>query len=189
MRMQKSKKFHFYLHICKKSSKFAAEFIYRIQVRGYRLKVIVSCGMLMVLLMMACNRPSKVEEYRAEKHRMDSVRLEEQVRSMAYYESQLDSLLPVSDSLIALFTYERNEKYQDHGYYVTNGRNGLRILVRDDGKEILLYQNGKRIPQSDDDKIDRAEHLQVVIRDIKELEKRIFKTSLEISKYEKRLTK
>ena len=144
------------------------------------------CGVV-VLLMGACNRPSRVEEYRAEKHHMDSVRLEEQVRSMAYYEAQLDSLMPVADSLIALFTYERNEKYQDHGYYVANGRNGLRILVRDDGKETLLYQNGKRIPQSDDDKMDRAEHLQVVIRDIKELEKRIFKTSLEISKYEGRI--
>lgn len=149
---------------------------------------LVICGVV-VLLMGACNRPSRVEQYRAEKHRMDSVRLEEQVRSMAYYEAQLDSLMPVADSLIALFSYERNEKYQDHGYYVANGRNGLRILVRDDGKETLLYQNGKRIPQSDDDKMDRAEHLQVVIRDIKELEKRIFKTSLEISKYEKRLTK
>ena len=142
---------------------------------------------LIGLVLTGCNRVSRVEQYRAEKHVQDSIRLEEQERSMAFYQSQLDSLMPVADSLMNYFNYERNEKYQDHGYYVANGRNGLRILVRDDGKETLLYQNGKRIPQSDDDKMDRAEHLQVVIRDIKELEKRIFKTSLEISKYEKRL--
>ena len=129
---------------------------------------------------------------------MDSVRLEEQVRSMAYYTAQLDSLMPVADSLIALFNYERNEKYQDHGYYVVTVTGyGLRILVRDDGKEILIYRNGKRLTDEGvndlrKDKnvsqaLDRAEHLQVVIRDIKELERRIYKTSLEISKYEKRL--
>ena len=152
----------------------------------------------MVLLFGACNRPSRVEQYRAEKHVMDSVRLEEQVRSMAYYTAQLDSLMPVADSLIALFNYERNEKYQDHGYYVVTVTGyGLRILVRDDGKEILIYRNGKRLTDEGvndlrKDKnvsqaLDRAEHLQVVIRDIKELERRIYKTSLEISKYEKRL--
>ena len=154
---------------------------------------LVICGVV-VLLMGACNRPYRVEQYRAEKHRMDSVRLEEQVRSMAYYEAQLDSLMPVADSLIALFTYERNEKYQDHGYYVVKGERlkvkGERILVRDDGKEILAYKNGKRVELTpDNEAYQSAEHLQVVIRDIKELEKRIFKTSLEISKYEKRLTK
>ncbi len=160
------------------------------------------CGLL-VLLMGACNRPSRVEQYRAEKHVMDSVRLEEQVRSMAYYTAQLDSLMPVADSLIALFNYERNEKYQDHGYYVVKNsefriqNSDLRILVRDDGKEILIYRNGKRLTDERVNELradknvsqafDRAEHLQVVIRDIKELERRIFKTSLEISKYEKRL--
>ena len=147
-----------------------------------------------MLLMGACNRPSRVEQYRAEKHRMDSVRLEEQVRSMAYYTAQLDSLMPVADSLIALFNYERNEKYQDHGFYVIKNEKlkiknyEMRVMVRDDGKEILAYKNGKRVELTpDNDAYQRAEHLQVVIRDIKELEKRIFKTSLEISKYEKRL--
>ena len=115
------------------------------------------------------------------------MRLEEQVRSLTFYEAQLDALMPQADSLIALFKYERNEKYQDHGYYVTNGRNGLRILVRDDGKDILLYKDGKRISETNDDKMVQAEHLQIVIRDIKELELRIRKTSLEIQKYQKRL--
>ena len=125
---------------------------------------------------------------------MDSVRLEEQIRSMAYYTAQLDSLMPVADSLIALFNYERNEKYQDHGFYVIKNEKlkiknyEMRVMVRDDGKEILAYKNGKRVELTpDNEAYQRAEHLQVVIRDIKELEKRIFKTSLEISKYEKRI--
>ena len=120
---------------------------------------------------------------------MDSVRLEEQVKSLAYYESELERMMPVADRLLALFKYERNEKYQDHGYYVTNGRNGLRILVRDDGKDLLLYQNGKRIDSTNDPKLEQALRLQVTISDIKELEKRIDKTSLEVQKYQKRLQK
>ena len=145
--------------------------------------------MALSLALMSCNKPSRVEQHKAGKRVQDSIRLEEQVRSLAYYEGELDRLMPVADSLIALFHYERNEKYQDHGYYVTNGRNGLRILVRDDGKEILLYRNGKRIPSTDDPKLEQAQHLQIVISDIKELEKRIARTSLEVQKYQKRLQK
>ena len=144
---------------------------------------------VLALLPADFNRPSKVEQYKAEKHIQDSIRLEEQVRSLAYYESELERLMPVADSLIALFHYEKNDKYQDHGNYVVTGKNGVRILVRDDGKEILLYQNGKRMEHTDDPKYDQAEHLQIVILDIKELEKRIAKTSLEVQKYQKRLQK
>ena len=152
---------------------------------------IALCG----LVMAGCNKPSKVEQYRAEKHERDSVALNDQQRSLAYYEAQLDSLLPVSDSLIVLFKYEKNDKYQDHGNYVQSLPNGLRILVRDDGKELLLYRNGKRHAYPDpslkgreQEAVERAQHLQIVIRDIKELEKRITRTSLEIQKYEKRLS-
>ncbi len=106
---------------------------------------------------------------------------------MDYYQTTLDSLTAQADSLTALFTYERNEKYQDHGYYVTRGRGGLRILVRDDGREILMYKDGKRVEDTSDEMLPRAQHLQIVIRDINELEKRIRKTSLEIQKYQKRL--
>ena len=177
--------------------------------KSFGIRGLVVSGFV-VLLMVGCNRPSRVEQYRAEKHRMDSVRLEEQVRSMAFYTAQLDSLMPVADSLIALFHYERNEKYQDRGYYViTVTGYGLRVLVRDDGKEILCYRNGKRVAYPDNvlrtatgspieqssspvkgrdkEALDRAEHLQIAIRDVKELERRINKTSLEISKYQRRL--
>lgn len=141
----------------------------------------------LVCILVACNKPSKVDQYHAEKHLRDSVALQEQIKSLAFYQSQLDSLMPVADSLIALFKYEKNDKYQDHGNYVLKGKNGLRILVRDDGKELLLYQNGKRLSSSTDPSLPRAQHLQIVIRDIKELEKRIARTSLEIQKYQKRL--
>ena len=150
----------------------------------------------------SCSRPSRVEQYRAEKHIQDSVRLEEQTRSLAFYESQLEALMPTADSLIALFQYEKNDKYQDHGYYVVRtsrlrmAHPGLRILVRDDGQEMLVYKEGKRLdnpfenlPSADHAALDLAEQLRVTISDIKELEHRISHTSLEIQKYQKQLEK
>ena len=173
------------LHISKKSSTFAP-------MLGKKSIIII----LSVLACCACHRTSKVEERRAEKHAMDSVRLEEQVRSLAFYQSQLDSLMPVSDSLIALFTYEKDERYQDRGNYVLTGPKDIRILVKDDGKDILVYQEGQRLSservnelmdEGMNELMDRARHLQIVIHDIDELEKRITKTSWEVQKYQKRL--
>ena len=117
------------------------------------------------------------------------------MRSLAYYEGQLETMGPKADSLLALFSYERNEKYQDHGFYVVKNTwlraRDYRILVRDDGREILTYRNGKRIEPVADPKFEeayrQAEELQVTIKDIKELEKRIYRTSLEVQKYQKRL--
>ena len=147
---------------------------------------ILIIGAMMVVLV-GCNKPSKMEQYRAEKHVRDSVGLVDQQRSLAFYESQLELLKPKADSLLPYFKYEKNEKYQDHGNYVLTGKNGLRILVRDDGKELLLYKEGKRIASTNDPEYERAQELQIVINDIHELEKRIDKTSLEIQKYEKRM--
>ena len=113
--------------------------------------------------------------------------------------------MPVADSLLPFFTYEKNEKYQDHGYYVVKPSafryqySDLRIKVRDDGKEpILVYKEGKRVTSEGmkelknegmNEALERAEHLRVVMADIKECEKRIARTSLEVQKYEKRLQK
>ena len=120
----------------------------------------------------------------------DSIALTDQERSLHYYQSQLERLQPEADSLLSLFRYERNEKYQDHGFYVTTGRNGLKVMVRDDGKEpILLYREGKRLQTADDPALERANHLLIVIHDIRELEIRIARTSLEIQKYQRRLEK
>lgn len=147
------------------------------------------------IVLIACNKPSRLEQYRAEKHVKDSTALVEQQRTLAYYEGQLEALMPIADSLLTFFTYERNEKYQDHGYYVAK-RSNVRILVRDDGREILVYKEGKRqanpdnsLRGKDKEAIEQAKELQIVIKDIQECEKRIKHTSLEVQKYEKRLEK
>ena len=159
-------------------------------------------GLIAVICLFAsCRRPSAVERYRAEKHIQDSVALTEQERSLAYYQGQLETVTPQADSLLPLFQYERNEKYQGHGYYVVKNAKlkvksyNLRVLVRDDGREVLVYKEGKRLSneqmhelrETGNEALARAEHLQVVIRDIRELEKRIARTSLEVQKYQKRL--
>ena len=144
---------------------------------------------LCALVFTGCTKkPSKVEQYRAEKHVRDSVALVEQERSLAYYQEQLEILTAQADSLLPLFKYEKNEKYQDHGQYVATGKDGLRVMVRDDGNgQLLLYRYGKRIESADDPMVARAQHLLIVMHDLKELEKRITHTSLEVQKYQKRL--
>jgi hypothetical protein len=143
---------------------------------------------LLALLNVSCSRTSKVDQWRIEKHQRDSIGLADQERSLTFYQSQLDSLMPVIDSLMPLFKYEKNERYQDHGFYVARGQNGLRVMVRDDGQPpMLMYRDGKRVEEANDDAVLRAQHLMVVMSDIKELEKRIERTSLEIQKYQKRL--
>lgn len=154
-------------------------------------------------MLCGCNRPSKAELYRAEKHQRDSIALQEQLRSLDYYQAVHDSLLPQADSLIRFFKYERNEKYQDHGYYVTTAKWGnVRIMVRDDGAEVLVYENGKRKSEWTNGQMDesllskvsdrdkeaylRAKELHLRIRDIRELEKRIARTSLEVQKLQRR---
>ena len=173
------------------------------------MKELMIIGAVM-LVMAGCNKPSKIEEYHAEKHRKDSTALAEQQRTLDFYQQQLDSLLPQADSLIALFKYEKNEKYQDRGYYVVdyaklkNPPYDMRIMVRDDGKEVVAYREGKRLTDEQvyeltgggkngarntgvRSALERAQHLQIIIHDINELEKRIGKTSLEVKKYQKRL--
>jgi hypothetical protein len=155
-----------------------------------------------VWLCVACSGgPSKTEKYLAEQQTRDSVGLADQLRSIAFYQHQRDSLIPLADSLLPLFKYEKNDKYQSRGYYVAEKRRpkgeNLRVLVRDDGKELLVYRNGKRVERNNyeklsgeyNDALERAQHLQIVILDIQELEKRINQTSLEIQKYQKRLQK
>jgi len=167
--------------------------------RRFWISIMVAYTLLFSCILTACGGgPSRMEQYHAEKHQKDSVALTEQERTLAYYQSQLDALMPVVDSLLPLFKYEpKDPKYQDYGYYVTTDRNGLRILVRDDGNDLLVYRNGKRLTeeQVNDLRIDdnpafgRAEHLKVVMSDIQELEKRLRHTSLEIQKYQNRLLK
>ena len=217
--------------------------------------------------LMACQRVSKVEQYKAEKHYRDSISLIDQQRSLRFYQSQLDSLAPQADSLLEFFEYEKQEKYQDKGFYIFRSQQSsknpnrcyLQSTVRDDGqavvkcfyygdykvdmKRVVLsagetemsfagtvhmfeqhgwhgiitledsvadqalrfvdafrqdriyvrYTNGEkkgyRFYLSDQEKecMCRAYHLSIVIRDINELEKRIYKTSRQIEMYQKRL--
>ena len=154
------------------------------------MKKVLFFSLIVAALCVGCQQPSRVEQYRAEKHLRDSSALVDQERSLSYYQSQLELLQPQADSLLALFKYERNEKYQDHGFYVATGRTGMRIMVRDDGEEpILIYREGKRLQTTDDPAYARAQELLIVIHDIRELELRIARTSLEIQKYQKRLSR
>ena len=59
---------------------------------------------------------------------------------------------------------------------------------------MLVYRSGKRLSSDEANAIrnahealERAQHLQIVMHDLKELQNRITKTSLEIQKYQKRL--
>ena len=156
-----------------------------------------------LVMMVSCGKPSRAEAYRAEKNRQDSLALAEQERTLAYYQGQLEELLPKADSLLPYFKYEKNEKYQDHGYYVIKNSKlkiqnyELRVMVRDEGKDLLVYREGERLSaervnelrQKGNEAVEHADHLQIVIRDVKELEKRIGRTSLEVQKYQKRLQK
>ncbi len=144
----------------------------------------------------ACTGPSPAEQHRLEKHQRDSIALVDQIKSLTYYQSMLDSLSPKADSILPSFKYEKNERYQDHGYYVlSNGR--IRVLVRDDGQiPVTVYYDGvrienndKRLSEKDQKLITQATELYVIMADIYELERRIKRTSLEIQKYQKRLQK
>ena len=165
--------------------------------------VYIACVGLIGAAMVSCGRPSKAEAYRAQKHQQDSIALVEQERTLAYYQSQLEALLPQADSLLRYCKYEKNDKYQDHGYYVVKPSafsyqySALRVMVRDDGKDVLVYREGKRLSDErvnelrakGNEAVRVADELQITIRDIKELEKRIERTSLHVQKYQKRLQK
>jgi len=144
-------------------------------------------GLICVCAMASCVRENRMEKYHAEKHVKDSTALVAQQQSLAFYQSQLDSLIPKADSLIPLFKYEKDEKYQDHGFYVKTAKNGMRVEVRDDGETIVCYRNGKRLETAEGEAVEQAQQLQIVMHDINELERRIHKTNLEIEKYERRL--
>ncbi len=86
------------------------------------------------------SRPS-AEQRREEKHRQDSLALVAQEKSYAYYDSLRTTLLPVADSLIKEFRYEKQEKYEDHGRYThkllrttaNTQRNYIQPTIRDNG--------------------------------------------------------
>lgn len=131
------------MHSSKKSSIFAAD-----------MKKIILFALVSAVVLTSCG-PSAAEKRRAEKHVSDSIALVEQQKSLVYYQSQLDEIMPKADSLLPLFDYTKDSLYQDYGFYGlkaqqverNTNRNYVQALVRDDGKPLVraYYFGNKEI--------------------------------------------
>lgn len=110
-----------------------------------------------VLMLTSCNRPSKVEQLRAEKAAKDSLQRKQAQQTLVYSDSLLQTLTPKADSLLKFFRYEKNEAYEDHGTYVhrllqttrNDRRCYLQAYVTDDRHLVLqsFYYGEKPIQQ------------------------------------------
>ena len=114
---------------------------------------------ILVGLLVACQpKPSKVEQMRAEKRYQDSVSLCQQEQTLRYSDSLLQVLLPQSDSLLKMFRYEKNDRFENHGHYIhpmlrtviQTQRNFLQASVSDDMKAVVrsYYYGAKYIHHS-----------------------------------------
>ena len=109
---------------------------------------------LLFLSLVSCGQKQPTAaERRAEKHRQDSIALTEQERSLAYYDSLYQILLPVADSLMHEFRYEKNEHYEQNGKYThrllrttqNTSRNYIQACVRDDAStEVKFFYYGAK---------------------------------------------
>lgn len=91
-----------------------------INMRNARFWIKILNGLLLLSLCVSCGpeKPS-VNELRRQKAVEDSLQLVAQQRSLSYYASLRDSLLPVAQALLKKnFVYEKDERYEDHGHYV-----------------------------------------------------------------------
>ncbi len=114
--------------------------------------VLISC--VLVGFCSCQSRPS-VEQRRQEKRQQDSLSLVAQEKSYAYYDSLRTALLPVADSLLKEFRYEKNEQYEDYGHYThkllcttaNTQRNYIQTSVRDNGAIDMrcFYYGGKAL--------------------------------------------
>ncbi len=115
--------------------------------------VLVSC-VLVVCTSCGNSRPT-AEQRRQEKRQQDSLSLVAQEKSYAYYDSLHTALLPVADSLLKEFRYEKNEQYEDCGHYThkllrttaNTQRNYIQASIRDNGIVDLkcFYYGGKAL--------------------------------------------
>ena len=86
------------------------------------------------VVMISCGRESKAEKMRREKAEADSLSLVRARRTIVYSDSLLGTLLPKADSLMRNFSYEKQEAYEDNGYYthklLVTGRNANRFFLQ-----------------------------------------------------------
>lgn len=111
---------------------------------------------ILTVLFASCgpHKPT-VAELREQKRQQDSISLRQYEQTVAYTDSLLQTLLPVSDELLKKFKYVKNEKYEDHGYYIhkqlqTAGlgqRIFLQAYVTDDFKTVVrsLYYGSRML--------------------------------------------
>lgn len=109
---------------------------------------------LLFLSFVSCGpKQPTAAERRAEKHRQDSIALTEQERSLVYYDSLYQTLLPVSDSLLKEFQYDKNEHYEQNGKYThrllrstqNTSRNYIQACVKDDAAtEVKFFYYGAK---------------------------------------------
>ncbi len=109
---------------------------------------------MLIVCFVACGpKTPTVAERRAEKRQQDSIALAEQERSIAYYDSLYQTLLPVADSLLKEFQYDKNEKYEQKGKYVhrllrstqNTRRNYIQAYVKDDATtEVKFFYYGAK---------------------------------------------
>ncbi len=88
--------------------------------RNTRILIWVIGSLLILGTLISCGpkRPS-ISDLKQQKAAEDSAALAAQQRSLLYYESLRDSLLPVAAELLKKnFVYEKDERYEEHGHYV-----------------------------------------------------------------------
>lgn len=122
--------------------------------RAHWIHIILLCFTIGVMFVGCGKRPSKVALLREQKFVQDSLALLAQQQSLAYYQTTLDSLLPLAQALLNRnFRYEKNEAYEDHGHYVhqllrttaNSDRNYVQTYVSDDYRiSVKVYTLGSR---------------------------------------------
>lgn len=103
-------------------------------------------GMALCVLCGCSRGSSSIERERATRRAQDSVRLAQCEQTVTYSDSVLQTLLPQADSLLGLFVYRRDERYEDRGHYVektmerrsTVGRCCLYACLDDDRRPVVI---------------------------------------------------
>lgn len=122
----------------------------------HRSSVLALLGILLCV-MTSCHRPSRADQMRRDIFVQDSLQYVQALRTRAYSDSLLQTLLPQVDPLLNRFRFENEEAYEDHGRYVhrllvtdrNTARNYLQAYVTDDARLVLqsFYYGSQPIDQ------------------------------------------